>query len=457
MASQKVKQARLRGRLRRIAYEAQLLQDVADYVARKGELAPKPQSVVDALKEQIDNTRTEKLAARESITATRTEKQEIKATLQAQLDVAAAKDKAAIRTQIDAVTVEIAEAVEAHKRAAAEIEALRLAKEEALYQERLTQGKLTEADQALVRRDKEAEAALIAENRAALLAKGLLDDPRAAERLANRARVKAALTRTLAENSLHKQLQSAQTTALADNTNSNVFSALDHAKQSYTRAAKNWTAADLTPHMLWNSQTGKGGGIATSPRTAIISDHLGSNPDIGGTVLFVASDGTEVTRTIKDRYSIPGTDLRLLSWDTPLPANVGYAKVLGPSYLNYLPDFPVNDINGSGLVRHSGLYLNRNGQAIPCDVNALSDGSQVQIRQSLGEPQRSMWVPPEAGDSGSPVCFLDQAGTLVLLGVLYSRGGGSAIAAQHDTINRWMASTGYSLTVLDYSPYFNFG
>jgi hypothetical protein len=232
-----------------------------------------------------------------------------------------------------------------------------------------------------------------------------------------------------------------------------VFSVVDHATQSYTRAGSNWTGANLTPHMMWNSTTSKGGGMAVSPKTAIISDHASSSPDVGGTVIFVASDGTEVSRTVTGKYSVPGTDLRLLSWDTDLPANVSQAKVLGLGYEDYLPHLKVDDINGSGLMRHAGLYLNSNGQAIPCDINALYDGSQVVIRQSLDEPQRSMWVTPVAGDSGSPVCFINQDGTLILTAVLYSSGGGSAVAASHAEINSWMASTGYSLTVTDYSPY----
>jgi hypothetical protein len=178
---------------------------------------------------------------------------------------------------------------------------------------------------------------------------------------------------------------------------------------------------------------------------------------MGSELLFIAADNTKFYRTVTGLYDIPDTDLRLVSWDDDLPSAIGFAKVLGPDYARYLPDFNVDDINGSGLVRHCGLYLNRNGQAFPCDVNALSDGSQVQIRQSLDEPQRSMWVVPDSGDSAGPVCIIDQDGKLVVLGFLYSAGGGSAVAPNHSTINTNMAGTGYTLTVMDYTPYHNFG
>jgi hypothetical protein len=198
MASQAVKLSRLRARLRRIAYEAQLLQDVADHESRKGELRKKTQAEVDALKQQIADAVTERQETRTTLTKLQTTEQTKRAALIVELNAAVGKEaKDVVRVKIDAVNATLQQAQKNLDQLDATLDSLRAARDEALFEERLTRDQLIAEDQERVRLRKEAQASDIAEKREALKAKGLIDDPLAEVRLANRAKIRQELERRL--------------------------------------------------------------------------------------------------------------------------------------------------------------------------------------------------------------------------------------------------------------------
>jgi chromosome segregation ATPase len=243
-------------RLGDIKIQETYLAELQDHASRRGELKKKTQAEIDSLKQQIDNARTERDAARvlldnsriekaatkaaliatraekqatkDSLSALKTQKQAEKAALQIQLDAAvgaAAKDPiraqrdavtaeinsltaqidalnieiASLSAEIDALTLEIDDLKKQIDQLSSLIDSLRLAKENALLDERYLKNQLLDADLPIIAQRKEALARDIEEKRQALKAKGLLDDPRAAERLAHRAKMKIVLEQLLAE------------------------------------------------------------------------------------------------------------------------------------------------------------------------------------------------------------------------------------------------------------------
>lgn len=131
--------------------QAKFEAEVAAVESRNGELPRKPQPEIDAIKQQIETARIEKQAAKDSLTTLKADKQALKVTLQAQLDAAVgAAAKAPIRLAIDDCTAAIAQANTDLDAAAAALESLRLAKEEALFEERLAKDALLVGDAAKV-------------------------------------------------------------------------------------------------------------------------------------------------------------------------------------------------------------------------------------------------------------------------------------------------------------------
>jgi len=165
------KQARQYVRLQQIKIAERRLEAIETFETTGGELPKIDLSIIEAKAIEVEAVK---------VTA-ETEK--------AKLESDAAKiDEQTKPTEKDAALKEIA----AKEQYLASLESHKL---ELAFQERLTKGELLKEDEAEVIRRKEALARDIEEKRQALKANGLIDDPKAEERLRNRARVKAALER----------------------------------------------------------------------------------------------------------------------------------------------------------------------------------------------------------------------------------------------------------------------
>jgi hypothetical protein len=157
-----------KSRLRRASKHPPLLQAkidedrefVAAVEARKGELPQRDLLELRELKAQIDAARAEKQTAKETLIATRDTEQVAKATLQAQLDAATTKaEKDPIRVQIDECNAKLEAARLDLEEADATLDQLRQARDEILFQERLSKDELLETDAPEVKRRKDAQEA----------------------------------------------------------------------------------------------------------------------------------------------------------------------------------------------------------------------------------------------------------------------------------------------------------
>jgi hypothetical protein len=182
------KQARLYVRLQQIKIAEERLEAIQAFETTGGELPTLDLQAIEA--EAIE------------IEAVKVTAETEKATLEAEatkLDGEATKiDGGKNPAEKDAKLAEgeaVAKEIESKEQYLASLEQQKLELE---FQERLAKSELTKEDEAEVAKRKEALARDIEEKRAALRAKKLLDDPLAAERLANRARIKATLELKLA-------------------------------------------------------------------------------------------------------------------------------------------------------------------------------------------------------------------------------------------------------------------
>jgi hypothetical protein len=248
---------------------------------------------------------------------------------------------------------------------------------------------------------------------------------------------------------LRMTLQPAQNTAVGLSTNKNVFTSYNHDTSSYTRNGSNWLQVDMTAHCVWSTTTGKGGGIAVSPLHLLAAAHYG--PNLGATVRFVTGAGAVVERTVTRVDIVGGTDVRLCTLSSALPGTITPAKVLGPDYLDYLPDFLQ-----SSLTPHYGLYISSTFEIIPVAIEVTVNGHDLDVQQNTVSPQSTMYETPVTGDSGAPVCFAFGGG-LVVLTTLYTSISGPTIMHNHHAINSLMDGSGYQLTIMDYTGYYNYG
>jgi hypothetical protein len=116
-----------------------------------------------------------------------------------------------------------------------------------------------------------------------------------------------------------------------------IFSAMDHAGNSYTRNASTWlTSLDITCLSVWNSVlANKGAGTLITPRHIAFANHYAITD--GATLRFVTSGNVVVTRTLSSQLNVAGTDIQIGKLDSDVPGTISFAKVLPANYATYLP------------------------------------------------------------------------------------------------------------------------
>jgi len=95
----------------------------------------------------------------------------------------------------------------------------------------------------------------------------------------------------------------------------------------------NWTGM-----VQWNTESAyTKGGVLISPRHAVFAEHHSLNN--GTTVVFVASDGQIVTRTIVSQEVVVGTDIEIVLLDSPVPGSITHYPVFSQdTWEKYLRD-----------------------------------------------------------------------------------------------------------------------
>lgn len=201
-----------------------------------------------------------------------------------------------------------------------------------------------------------------------------------------------------------------------------------------------WGAAfDLTPICM-----GEKAGILISPCHVLFSTHW--HPDTGAVLKWMTADNQIVSRTLTALASLADIstlypDITIGRVDSDVPASITFAKVLNGTSL---PDWqgyrvPVlirdqfNDLHEVDVQR----------------VTILAVQPTVYLEEPLATHRAGRFKTMIAGDSGSPVCLV-QNGQLVLLSIItFADGRGAYLSAHLDAINAAMTQVGggYQLTL----------
>jgi len=233
------------------------------------------------------------------------------------------------------------------------------------------------------------------------------------------------------------------------NANGLIYSTQDHDTPNYVRNVNLWCAdIDLTCMSPWNSRQGKNrAGTLVTKRHCINAAHYPLYN--GDTLRFIETDGTVHTRTITGSHSIAGTDLRINTLDSDLPAAISPCEVCPADWNDYAVNNYHNRPAGIGLDQEEkALVIEWGGggwHLIPTDADRL-----IFNENKIG------------GDSGNPA-FLILNGVLALTTVWHYGGAGSgtSIASYITEVNAAIvtsdaqsaANTGYTLTEADFSAF----
>lgn len=236
-----------------------------------------------------------------------------------------------------------------------------------------------------------------------------------------------------------------------------IFTTQNHAAGTYTRNPACWAAdVDLTAISPWNSTGGhRGGGILIAPDVLLCAAHYDYQFPIGGTVRFVAADGTPVNRTIAGRQRHPGYtgfpgyqhDITLCRLSSDVPESITPVKIWPADWAEHLPAL-------SAERNIPVLVSDQEEKALVTDLRAIDSGfyaGKVGLAAPT-EPQRLAFYEPKIlHDSGNPVCAIVED-ELVLLAVLTSGGAGSGtnLSAEIDTLNSMMLALGSAYQVEEY-------
>jgi hypothetical protein len=235
-----------------------------------------------------------------------------------------------------------------------------------------------------------------------------------------------------------------------------IFTTQDHAGGVYVRNAACWAAdLDLTCISPWNSVDGpRRAGTLISLRHVLFAAHY---PAVKGmTMRFVAPDNAVVTRTVSEVLTHPSyipyfPDIQIGLLDSDVPADIGFARVLPPTWEVNLP--------ARSIARSLPcLCLDQEEKALVSDLASIFSDYSVftapfRINSEIREGFHESKV---GGDSGNPA-FIILGGQLVLLTV-WTYGGagrGTSISPQIAAINAMMTALGggYQLTEVDLSGF----
>lgn len=231
---------------------------------------------------------------------------------------------------------------------------------------------------------------------------------------------------------------------------------------SRTRNASCWAAAytaALTSWSPWNSSDGGGmGGVLISPRHVLFCTHWA--PGAGTTLVFVAADGTQHSRTLTAVSSLPGyvpyyPDLSVGVLNSDLPGTIAFARVLPDNWSTKLPSISSTDL------RIPAVRSNQWEDIVVADLASITssagaNGATVGFAVPRSAPRSTFYKDWVLYDSGSPACLLINS-QLVVLTTATSGGAGSGtfVSYHRAAINTLMTSLGggYQLTDADLSSF----
>ena len=250
-------------------------------------------------------------------------------------------------------------------------------------------------------------------------------------------------------------------------TTQNIYSSTNDTSHVYVRNTSNFAAdVDLTFIPAYTAGSGSQTmGVLVTPDIMIQADH--SHPS--GTVYFVTSTSTTVTRSITSGMNITGTDIYVARLNAPFLSGSGVtpAKVMGAGTIGtYTGSSAVNGtkITNTALANMAVpvVYTNQArtlniGTAnlfYSSNFNLFTPYKGCATLVDLTKKYATWYTPIVGGDSGSPSFFIVN-GTGVVLGVWHTICNPSNISGKFTQINTAISTLGssYPLTAVDLSGF----
>lgn len=193
-----------------------------------------------------------------------------------------------------------------------------------------------------------------------------------------------------------------------------------------------WGASiDLTPVC-----TTEKAGVLVSPCHVLFVTHW--HPAVGATLQWMTSDNQTISRTLTALVSLTDMgnyfpDITVGKLDEDAPSSIGFVRV---------PTDTTREWQGFQV---PVCYRNQFGRLIQADVRLVASNEAIQPRYWLEQPlnatRKTRYTPVISGDSGSPVCVV-QDGSLVLVGLVTTTSGGTFLPACISDVNAAMTTLG---------------
>lgn len=249
-----------------------------------------------------------------------------------------------------------------------------------------------------------------------------------------------------------------------------IYSTMDHTGEIYVRNPNCWVfdlPAAVAPFSVWNSNSGqRKAGTLVTPQDIAFTVHY--QLSVGDILRFVGIDGTVYNREITAKRTHPdyvpiSPDLALAHLDSPLPANVPFAKIIPADWKDYLPtqgyenlqynypgNFPFPLPMFAGDQEKKATLIEWVGDAFNLD------GLTVNQRPVDDIEIASYFENKISGDSNSPLGLIVNgelvlSETLTLGGV----GAGAKLYLYKDDLDAMLLDMGsaYTLTEADFSSF----
>lgn len=200
-----------------------------------------------------------------------------------------------------------------------------------------------------------------------------------------------------------------------------------------------WGASiDLTPFCITEKS-----GVMVSPCHVLFVTHW--HPAVGDTLQWMTGDNQTVSRTLTALVSLTDVascfpDITVGKLDEAVPSSIGFVRVL-PDATREWQGFQV-----------PVCYRDQFNRLIQADIKLVSSTAATQplywLEQPLNATRQTRYTPVISGDSGSPVCAV-QDGALVLLGLITTASGGTLLPAYISDVNAAMNTLGggYQLSI----------
>ena len=249
-----------------------------------------------------------------------------------------------------------------------------------------------------------------------------------------------------------------------------IYSVMDHAGSNYTRNPDCWVfdlAGAVAPFSVWNSGAGqRKAGVLITPQDIVFTVHYQLN--VGDTVRFIGTDGAVYDRTITEKRIHPdyvpySPDTAMAHLDSPLPANVPFAKLMPDNWNDYLPTQGFYNMNRRNYPGNwpFGLPAFAGDQEKKATLNEfvgdVYEGFGTLYQEPVDDLTRASYYEPKiSGDSNSPGGLIVN-GQLVLTEVwtMGGTGTGQKLNLIKDDLDAMLLDMGsaYTMTDADFSAF----